>query len=97
MGFDRYFDKRSGKFSHFYGKEALTRMLGRGALFDRLGFAVAPPPAQTPERVLDVGCGSGPLFEPLASHGMAVTGLEPAPSMIELATAKRRFSPGSSM
>ena len=36
-------------------------------------------------RVLDVGCGSGPLFRPLASRGIQVTGIEPAPRMATLA------------
>ena len=37
------------------------------------------------KRVLDVGCGSGPLFEPLASRGIAVSGIDPAPAMVKLA------------
>ncbi len=85
MGFDRYFDKRSGRFSGFYGKEGMTRALGRGALFDRLRYAVDTAVSTGAKSVLDVGCGSGPLFEPLASKGIAVTGLEPAPSMLQLA------------
>ncbi len=37
------------------------------------------------KRVLDVGCGSGPLFAPLASKGIHVTGIDPAEAMVELA------------
>lgn len=88
MAFDRYFDQASDRFSSYYGNERLTRALGRGALFDRLRFAVAKAEEIGARRVLDVGCGSGPLFEPLASRGMSVTGLEPAPAMLELARAE---------
>ena len=35
--------------------------------------------------VLDVGCGAGPLFEPLARRGIRVTGIDPAAAMVELA------------
>ena len=94
MGFDRYFDKRSGRFSAFYRQENVTRALGRGALFDRLRFAVEKAASTGATTVLDVGCGSGPLFEPLASKGIAVTGLEPAPGMVELARAEAARFPG---
>ncbi len=76
MGFDRYFDKRSEKFSAFYGNEKVTRAIGRGALFDRLRYAVDKAAETGAKSVLDVGCGSGPLFEPLAIQGIAVTGLK---------------------
>lgn len=92
--FDRYFDKRSGRFSAFYGNENLARALGRGALFDRLGFAVEKAIETGAKKVLDVGCGSGPLFEPLASRGIAVIGLDPAPGMLELARAEAARFPG---
>ena len=94
MGFDRYFDKRSGKFSAFYGNEKVTRLMGRGALFDRLRYAADKAVETGAKSVLDVGCGSGPLFEPLASKGIAVTGLEPAPGMLELARAEAARFPG---
>lgn len=85
MAFDRYFDERSDRFAGFYGNERLTRLLGRGALFDRLRYTVDAATSMHVRSVLDVGCGSGPLFEPLAREGIAVAGLEPAPGMIELA------------
>ena len=94
MGFDRYFDKRSEKFSAFYGNENVTRVMGRGALFDRLRFAVDKAAETGSKSVLDVGCGSGPLFEPLATQGIAVTGLEPAPGMLELARTEAARVPG---
>lgn len=94
MPFDRYFDERSKRFSNFYGNERLTRALGRGALFDRLEFAVQAAIEVDAKRVLDVGCGSGPLFEPLASKGIHVTGIEPAAQMVELAQRQADRFPG---
>lgn len=44
--------------------------------------------------VLDVGCGAGLLSEPAARLGGAVTGLDPAPGMIE---AARRHADGSGL
>ena len=88
MPFDRYFDQASDRFSSYYGNERVTRALGRGALFDRLRFAVAKAEEIGARSVLDLGCGSGPLFEPLATRGMSVTGLEPAPAMLQLARAE---------
>ncbi len=85
MTFDRYFDRRSGRFASFYESERVARLLGRGALFDRLEFAVQKAVELQAKRVLDVGCGSGPLFAPLASKGIGVTGVEPAPAMVALA------------
>lgn len=94
MAFDRYFHQASERFSAYYGNERVTRAMGRGALFDRLRFAVEKADELGARRVLDVGCGSGPLFEPLASRGIAVTGLEPAPAMLELARAEAARFPG---
>ncbi len=94
MAFDRYFDQASDRFSSYYGNERLTRALGRGALFDRLRFAIEMAVKLKAERVLDIGCGSGPLFAPLASRGISVTGIEPAPSMLELARAEAARFPG---
>ncbi len=94
MSFDGYFDRRSDRFASFYGNERLTRALGRGALFDRLRFAMRVAKETGAKRVLDVGCGSGPLFEPLAREGVHVTGLEPAPGMLELARGEAARFPG---
>ena len=94
MAFDRYFDQASDRFSSYYGNERVTRALGRGALFDRLRFTVAKAEEIGARRVLDLGCGSGPLFQPLASRGISVTGLEPAPAMLELARAEAAKFPG---
>jgi SAM-dependent methyltransferase len=87
MPFDEYFDRRSRRFAAFYRSPGVARLLGRGALFDRLDFAVETCVALGAKRVLDIGCGSGPLFQPLAARGIEVTGIEPAPRMAELARA----------
>ena len=41
--------------------------------------------AQTPRTVLDLGCGEGWLARALAKHGIAVTGVDASPSLIEAA------------
>jgi SAM-dependent methyltransferase len=43
----------------------------------------------TGRRILDVGCGAGPLFEALRDRGAIVTGIEPSAKMLEL--ARRRL------
>jgi predicted TPR repeat methyltransferase len=94
LAFDRYFDERSRRFARFYGNERLARALGRAALFERARYAVDMALARGASHVLDVGCGSGPLFEPLATRGVRVTGLEPAARMRELACVQAsRFGP----
>lgn len=93
-GFDTYFEERARRFSAFYRSEPVARLLGRGALFDRLRLAVDAVVALGATRVLDVGCGSGPLFSPLAERGVRVTGLDPAPAMIELARREAARYPG---
>jgi len=85
MPFADYFDQRSGRFASFYRSRPIARVLGRGALFDRLDFAVEKTAALGARRVVDIGCGSGPLFRPLAARGVHVSGIEPADGMIELA------------
>src|SRR3954454_11738853 len=40
MGFAEYFDRRAHRFGAWYTSEAITRILGRGAILDRLDFAV---------------------------------------------------------
>lgn len=94
MGFDQYFDTRARKFAAFYRSEHVSRAIGRGALFDRLRYAVDAATSIGARHVVDVGCGSGPLFEPLASQGIRVTGLEPAAQMAELARAEATRFPG---
>jgi SAM-dependent methyltransferase len=86
--FDTYFHERSRRFSSFYRSERVARALGRGALFDRLRYAVDKASETSAMTVLDVGCGSGPLFAPLVERGVRVTGIEPADAMFQLASAE---------
>jgi SAM-dependent methyltransferase len=83
--FETYFHQRARRFAGFYSSEPVARVLGRGPLFDRLRLAVETTVGLSPTRVLDVGCGSGPLFAPLASEGIHVTGIDPAEAMVALA------------
>ena len=68
--FQTYFQRRAGRFAAFYSSEPVARVLGRGPLFDRLELAVDTARSISATRVLDVGCGSGPLFAPLAAQGI---------------------------
>lgn len=49
----------------------------------------------TGRRILDAGCGSGPLFESLRERGALVTGVDASAGMLEL--ARRRLGPGASL
>jgi SAM-dependent methyltransferase len=91
--FDTYFHRRARRFSSFYQSEPVARALGRGPLFDRLRYAVDTAVAIGARNVLDVGCGSGPLFEPLAERGIRVTGIDPAEAMVALAREKAKAAP----
>jgi SAM-dependent methyltransferase len=92
--FQTYFHRRAQRFSAFYRSERVARALGRGPLFDRLRFAVDRSKALGARRALDVGCGSGPLFGPLAEAGIHVTGVDPADAMVALATVEGARYPG---
>jgi len=92
--FATYFHQRARRFTSFYSSEPVARMLGRGPMFDRLRLAVDMAVSLAPRRVLDVGCGSGPLFGPLADKGIHVTGIDPAEAMVALATEQAGVHPG---
>ena len=92
--FDGYFDKRASRFAAFYRSEQVSRLLGRGPLFDRLSKTVHLVDTLGSRRVLDVGCGSGPLFAPLTELGVHVTGIDPAPAMVALAQREASAHPG---
>jgi 2-polyprenyl-3-methyl-5-hydroxy-6-metoxy-1,4-benzoquinol methylase len=92
--FDTYFHERSSSFARFYRSETVTRLLGRGPLFERLRYAVDECARLELRHVLDVGCGSGPLFAPLAERGIRVTAIEPAPAMLALARQEAARIPG---
>ena len=83
--FDTYFHDRASRFAAFYRSEAISRLIGRGPLFDRLRGCVDIVAGLGATNVLDVGCGSGPLFAPLAARGVHVAGIDPAPAMVALA------------
>jgi SAM-dependent methyltransferase len=83
--FETYFHQRAGRFAAFYSSEPVARLLGRGPLFDRLRLATELASELGAASVLDVGCGSGPLFVPLAEKGVRVTGVDPAEAMVALA------------
>jgi SAM-dependent methyltransferase len=92
--FDAYFQRRASRFAALYRNRTVTRILGRSALFDRLEGAVEIVVALGASRVLDVGCGSGPLFGPLARRGVAVMGIDPADAMVALARGAAAEFPG---
>ena len=92
--FGTYFHRRARRFAAFYRSEPVSRLIGRGPLFDRLRGAVDIAQAVGARHVLDVGCGSGPLFGPLAALGVHVTGIDPAPAMVELARREADAYPG---
>jgi SAM-dependent methyltransferase len=83
--FGTYFQRRASRFASFYRSETVARALGRGPLFDRLRGSVDIVAAVGARSVLDVGCGSGPLFAPLAGRGVRITAIDPAPAMVALA------------
>ena len=91
--FQTYFHRRARRFSSFYASEPVARALGRGPMFDRLDAAISMCASTSATHVLDVGCGSGPLFAPLAERGIRVTGIEPADNMVALANTQAEAYP----
>jgi SAM-dependent methyltransferase len=63
------------------------------SLYERPAM-IAMLPDVTGKRVLDVGCGTGPISAWVASHGAEVTGFDLSPSMIRL--AEKRAVPNAS-
>jgi ubiquinone/menaquinone biosynthesis C-methylase UbiE len=49
----------------------------------------------TGRRILDAGCGSGPLFAALRERGAVVSGIDSSPGMLEL--ARRRLGDGADL
>lgn len=92
--FETYFHERASRFAAFYRSEPVARLLGRGPLFDRLRGTVALVADLGARRVLDVGCGSGPLFAPLARRGVHVVGIDPARAMVAMASREASRYPG---
>ncbi|MBW8322166.1 MAG: class I SAM-dependent methyltransferase, partial [Rhizobium sp.] len=67
------------------GQDARKRRLAAAALADGDFYLSL---ARSPCRILDLGCGTGSLALRLADLGHTVTGLDPAPGMLEVARAK---------
>lgn len=81
--FDTLYDGRRGPVMRWVDQQFRSDMFVRFAwTFERMG----PLKGRT---VLDIGCGSGPyLVEALRREAASVTGVDPAPGMIELARTR---------
>jgi ubiquinone/menaquinone biosynthesis C-methylase UbiE len=86
-----HFDKTADEFDSIYDNKgtALTRMVNkffRKALYERVSITIEECRPLQGKSVLDIGCGSGRVSFLLAREGASrVTGIDYAPSMIELA------------
>jgi len=85
-----HFEATAEEFDAIYSgeKSALGRFLDRTlrrSMFTRLERTLERLSPSEGLRVLDVGTGSGRLAIPLARQGAQVLGVDPAPSMIEIA------------
>jgi SAM-dependent methyltransferase len=65
-----------------------------GAAATRIDLLLVAGMVKPGSRVLDVGCGSGPLFAPLAGQGIRVTGFDPADNMVAMAKREAAKFPG---
>jgi SAM-dependent methyltransferase len=79
-------------FAEAYAAETESNLLNgyyvRPAVLDLAGDVAG-------RRILDVGCGAGPLLESLRERGAIVTGVEPSAKMLEL--ARRRLGEGAAL
>jgi SAM-dependent methyltransferase len=79
-------------FAEAYAAETESNLLNgyyvRPAVLDLAGDVAG-------RRILDVGCGAGPLLESLRDRGAIVTGVEPSAKMLEL--AGRRLGDGTAL
>jgi SAM-dependent methyltransferase len=68
-------------FAEAYAAETESNLINgyytRPAILDLAGDVAG-------RRILDVGCGAGPLLESLRDRGASVTGVEPSAKMLEL-------------
>lgn len=80
--------RRPGHGSHLADYTAELEESPFNAHYERPGV-IALLPDVAGKRVLDVGCGSGPLSEWLAGHGGDVLGFDSSPSMVRVAEARR--------
>ncbi len=72
-------ENESGLFNAYYERPAMLGLAG-----DVAG-----------RRILDAGCGSGPLTAELAARGAVVSGFDASPAMLEL--ARRRLGPDADL
>src|ERR1043166_5041935 len=79
----QHWDRRAAHFDEDFGHSIATP--GERAAWDRILDLVVPP---GPLDALDAGCGTGFLSLELAARGHRVTGVDFAPSMLELARGK---------
>lgn len=79
-----HWDRRAAHFDEDFGHSIKTP--GERAAWDRILDLVVP--AGRPLGALDVGCGTGFLSLELAARGHRVTGVDLAPSMLDLARKK---------
>src|SRR5436190_2026772 len=83
-----HWDRRAAHFDEDFGHSIATA--GERAAWDRILDLVVPAgnPKGRPLDALDAGCGTGFLSLELAGRGHRVTGVDFAPSMLELARGK---------
>ena len=79
-------------FAEAYAAETESNLINgyyvRPAILDLVGDVAG-------RRILDVGCGAGPLLEALRERGAIVTGVEPSAKMLEL--ARQRLGEGAAL
>jgi SAM-dependent methyltransferase len=79
-------------FAEAYAAESESNLINgyyaRPAILDLAGNVAG-------RRILDVGCGAGPLLESLRERGAIVTGVEPSIRMLEL--ARQRLGEGAAL
>ncbi len=92
--FDTYFHRRASRFAAFYRSEPVARLLGRGPLFDRLRGGVDIVTTLGARHVLDVGCGSGPLFAAPGGPGRARDRDRPRPGHGRAGPSRGAAAPG---
>jgi 2-polyprenyl-3-methyl-5-hydroxy-6-metoxy-1,4-benzoquinol methylase len=93
-GAARFFDEFASRFDTLYDEQRgpLMRWVDRrfrSDMFTRFALTFEALGDLSGKSVLDIGCGSGPyVLEALRRGAASVTGLDPAPRMLELASAR---------
>jgi len=81
--FDTMYDAKRGPLMRWIDRRF------RSDMFERFARTFASMPEIEGLRVLDIGCGSGPyLLEALRRRAESVTGVDPAPAMLDLAAQR---------